>query len=52
MNTTLLLYVKIESKNNAFGIRGSLGEERGSFYLSLSYVRWLSLDQDLLGLQL
>ena len=31
MNRILLLYVKIESKSSAFGIRGSSGEERGTF---------------------
>ena len=31
MNIILLLYVKIESKSSAFGIRGSSGEERGAF---------------------
>ena len=36
MNRVLLLYVKIKNKSNAFGIRGSLGEEGGSF-LFLSY---------------
>ena len=42
MNRIPLLYVKIESKSSAFGIRGSLGEERGSF-LSLSYGRVVEL---------
>ena len=46
MNETLLLYVKIECKSSAFGIRGSLGEERGSFCLP-PMVGWLCLDQDL-----
>ena len=36
MNRILLLYVKIENKSSAFGIRGSLGKERG-FFLPLSY---------------
>ena len=31
MNRILVLYVKIESKSSAFGIRGSSGEERGIF---------------------
>ena len=38
MNRTLLLHMKIESKSNAFGIRRSSGDERGSS-LSLSYGR-------------
>ena len=35
-NRILLLYVKIQSKSSAFGIRESSGEERATF-LSLSY---------------
>ena len=42
MNIMFLLYVKIESKSSAFGIRGSSGEERG-YYLSLSYGRVVEL---------
>ena len=42
MNRIILLYVKIKSKSSAFGIRGSSGEERGSFW-SLSYVRMVEL---------
>ena len=34
MNRILLQYVKVESKNSAFGIKGSSGEERGSLCLS------------------
>jgi hypothetical protein len=49
MNIILLLDLEIESKSSVFGIRGSLGEERGSFCLS-PMVKWLSLDQDLVGL--
>ena len=49
MNRILLLYVKIESKNNSFGIIRSSGEEGVSFSLS-PMVGWLSLNQDLLGL--
>ena len=41
MNRIFLLYVKIKSKNNAFGIRRSSGEEEGSF--SLSYGRVVEL---------
>jgi hypothetical protein len=48
LNRILLLYMKIESKSDTFGIRGSSEEERGSFYFS-PMVGWLSLDQDLLG---
>ena len=50
MNRILLLYVKIESKSSAFGIKESSGEERGSFCCLSPMVGWLSLDQDLLGL--
>ena len=49
MNGTIWLYVKIESKSSALGIRASSKEERGFFSLS-PMVGWLSLDQDLLGL--
>ena len=35
MNKILLLYVRIENKSNAFGIRGSSGEERGFFFVFL-----------------
>ena len=49
MNRIPLLYVKIESKSSAFGIRGSLGEEGGFFCLS-PMIGWLSLNQNLLGL--
>ena len=35
MNRIFLLYVRIESKNNAFGIRRSSSEERGFFFVSL-----------------
>ena len=38
MNIILLLYVKIESKSSAFGIKESSEEESGSF-LSLSNGR-------------
>jgi hypothetical protein len=31
INRILLLYVKIESKSSAFGIKRSSGEERGAF---------------------
>ncbi len=41
MNRILLLYVKVEGKSNAFGIKESSGEERGSFCLS-PMVGWLS----------
>ena len=45
MNRILLLYVKIESKSSAFGIRGSSGEERGAFWIvsSFSYGRVVEL---------
>ena len=42
MNIIFLLYVKIESKSNVFGIRESLGEERG-YFLSLSYGQVVEL---------
>ena len=42
--------MKIKSLSSAFGIRGGSGEERGFFFSPM--VGWLSLDQDLLGLQL
>ena len=50
MNRIFLLYVKVESKSSAFGIRGSSGEESGSFFCLSPMVGWLSLVQDLLGL--
>ena len=50
MNEMLLLYVKVGSKSSAFGIRGSSGEERGSFFCLSPMVGWLSLDQDAFGL--
>ena len=34
INRILLLYVKVESKSSAFGIKESSGEERGSLCLS------------------
>ena len=42
MNRILLLYVKIKSKSNAFGIRGSSGEERAYFW-SFSYGQVVEL---------
>ena len=36
MNKIFLLYVKIESKSSAFGIKKNSGEERG-YFLSPSY---------------
>jgi hypothetical protein len=51
MNKIILLYVKIDSKSSAFGIRGSSGEEGGYFCLS-PMVGWLSLNEDPLGLGL
>ena len=38
MNRIILLYVRIESKSSAFGIRRSSGEERRSFCLSYGWV--------------
>ena len=32
INKILLLYVNIENRRSAFGIRGSWGEKRGSFF--------------------
>ena len=52
MNITLLLDLELESKSSVFGMRGSLGEERGSFFCLSPMVKWLSLDQDLIGLRL
>ena len=42
INRILKLYVKIECKSSAFGVRGSSGEERRSF-LSLSYGQVVEL---------
>jgi hypothetical protein len=43
MNRMLLLYVKIESKSSAFGIRGNSGEEGLFVVSSLSYGRVVEL---------
>ena len=43
MNIVLLLYMKIDSKSSAFGMKGSSEEETLSFCLS-PMVGWLSLD--------
>lgn len=37
-----VLAKQIESNSNAFGIRGSSGEERGCFFVSLLWVGGLS----------
>ena len=42
MNIILLLYVKVESKSSAFGIKESLGKDEAFFCLS-PMVGWLSL---------
>ena len=46
MNRIPLLHMKIESKTCAFGIKESLGEERG-YCLSLSYGRVVELSPKL-----